>query len=361
MLNWVEVNQRALANNIRALREVVGAETRIMAVVKANAYGHGLIRAAEIFVQHGADWLAVAMLSEAVQLRKAGIRTPILIMGYIEDDGLYELIDQQITPSIFDMESAKKISEATKRHGRSINVHVKIDTGMHRLGFLPKEVAWALREIDSLAGLKIEAMYSHFANVGDKEYSELQYKTMADILFQMQRENAKIPLIHMANSEATLFFSKAHFDMVRPGRILYGVGPHNGKLLPALSFKTRVASVKDIGTGMTVGYGRTYTASEAMKTAVLAIGYADGFGRYLSNRGMVLIGGRRCPVVGRVCMNQTIVDASNVRDVKPGDEVVIIGEQGKENIGVEEVAERMQTISYEVVSRIPENIRRIYI
>lgn len=361
MLNWLEIDRRVLQSNMTKLRKWLGQEVKVMAVVKANAYGHGLVPVAEAFARGGADYFAVANLEEAIALRKAGIRLPILVLGYIEAEGIHELFEYDVIPSIYNLEIARTISHLAQRHGKPIRVHVKIDTGMHRLGFFPGEFLELLPELGHLPGIEVEAIYSHFANVPDREYSEQQYRSMMDVLFRLQRLKSKIPMVHMANSQATFLFSKARFDMVRVGRVLYGSTAYADDLLPSLSFKTRVGSIKVLPKGVCVGYGSTYTTSKETRVAVLSVGYADGYGRHLSNKGVVLVRGRRCPVIGRICMNQTMVDVTVMGDLRAGEEVVLVGEQAEDRVTIEEIAAKMETTAYEVMARIPEHVPRIYL
>ncbi len=360
MISWLEIDTQQLKDNIRCLREYLGEGNQIMAVVKANAYGHGLAQTAKIIALQGIEYFAVASLDEGVALRESGINTPILLLGYFEEMSLYDIIHYKITPTIYDFHFAKALSKAAIRYREIIKAHIKIDTGMHRFGFLSSDALEAMEAIDNLPGIKIEGLYSHFANVNDREFSDYQYRQMTNILLQAQRANQMGFMTHMANSQATFFFAKAHFDMVRVGRAIYGLMMPERGFKPVLSLKTKLVSIKNVPANETVGYCRTYTTDRPSVVGVLPVGYADGYARSLSNRGMVLINGQKCSVIGRVCMNHTIVDITDLHHPNIGDEVVLIGSQGEKEISVMELADWMGTIEYEVLARLAINIPRKY-
>lgn len=345
---WVEVDLDALRHNVAAIRQRIG-KTKLMAVVKADAYGHGLAQVAGKLMQCGVDAFAVANLTEALVLRQVGgAGWPILLLGSALPFEIEKIVEQNITPTISTLDEARAFSAI----GRPVSVHIEIDTGMGRVGFWHEEAGQAIEQIAALPHLKIDALYTHFPSA-DENLDETRRELELFL---------KVPgpgLRHAANSAATLNVPESHLDIVRPGLALYGIAP---SLRPALSFKARIAFVKTVDAGRTISYGQTFVAPRPMKVATIAAGYADGFARHLSNAAHILIGGRRCPVIGRVTMDQIMVDVTGLDHVTSGDEVVFIGQQNGAEITATEVAEWAGTIAWEVLCGITKTARvpRLY-
>lgn len=367
---WAEINLAAVSHNVREIRRIIKPETKIMAVVKANGYGHGALNIARTALENGADYLAVATLGEGVKLRGQGIEAPILVLGYTTLDQVADLLIYQITTTIFTLEMAQALSKEALARGEKARVHIKIDTGMGRIGFPPKkETIDIVKQIAGMEGLLVEGIFTHFsvADELDKSYTKEQFHKFTHLIAALEEEGIFIPIKHAANSAAIIDLPETHLDMVRAGIILYGLYPspevdsNKINLQPALELKARVSFVKKVAPGTSISYGRKFITEKESVIASLPIGYADGYTRRLSNQGEVLLRGKRVPVVGTVCMDQLMIDASLIPDVKIDDEVVIIGRQGKECITVEEIAERLKTINYEIICMLSERIPRIYL
>ncbi|PIP21872.1 MAG: alanine racemase [Candidatus Nealsonbacteria bacterium CG23_combo_of_CG06-09_8_20_14_all_40_13] len=361
MLNWVEINLKAIEHNIAKLKQKIGSAVKFGAVVKANAYGHGLVKVGQTAWNCGADYLMVASLDEALTLRGNRIQCPILVMGYVDIDKLKLAADYDVTLSLYNVSYARGASRYLARQNRSVKCHVKVDTGMNRMGEMEKEAVLLLRQAVTLSALKIEGIYSHLADASNSVYSQKQLVNFQNLLFQLQKEGIERPtLVHFANSAATLKLPTTYFDMVRCGIAIYGLAPDWQGQKAALSFKTKIMQVKQLSKDALVGYGSTYKTKKPTKIAILGVGYADGFARDLSNLGEVLIEGKRCQVIGRVCMNQTIVLVPDDIFPQSGDEAVLIGRQGKDELTVFEIAEKLDTIPHEIVARIPSSVPRVY-
>lgn len=359
MNRWLEIDLSAIAHNIELIKkEINWPKVKLMPVIKANAYGHGLLEIAKLCQSENVDYLAVATFDEAMKLKVNNIKMPILIIGYIDENEIEKAILNNITLSIYDIKEAEVIIRVAQKIKKIATVHLKLDTGMHRLGFSPSDFFTAYKKLINNKNLKIEYIYSHFAEISNLKYSEQQLAVLSNILKKIKKENLPQPKIHFSRSEA-LKLKETHFDMVRPGLALYGLADLKN-LKPALTFKTKIAQIKIINKGDFVGYGLTFCAKSPMKIATIAVGYADGYSRSLSNKGEVIIRGIRCSVIGRVCMNLTIVDISKVRDAKIGDEVVLIGKDKNEEITAAKLAKKINTIPYEIVARIPAEVPRVF-
>jgi alanine racemase len=363
---WLEVDLSAIGHNLRQIRQLVGDGVDVMAVLKADGYGHGAVRVAHTALNNGARMLGVACLGEAVALRRAGIDAPILILGYTPAWQARETIREGIAATAFDLETMRAFSRAAGELGRTAFVHVKVDTGMGRLGLCPEDVLPVLRQAVSLPDLIVEGIFTHFsvADDADKAYTYLQLCRFRSVLSQLEGAGIDVPIVHAANSAATLTVPEARFGMVRVGIALYGLAPSRDVQLPpgfqqALAFKTRIAQVKLLPPGSFVSYGNTYQTHGYERIAVIPVGYADGFRRAPSHWGEVLVRGQRAPIVGRVCMDQTMVDVTHIPEAQQGDEVVLIGRQGEDEITVEEVASCLGTINYEVISEILARVPRV--
>lgn len=364
---WVELDLEAIAQNCEQLAQAAGPGVELMVVLKADAYGHGAVRIAHTVLAHGARRLAVACLSEAVALREAGIEAPILIPGYVAPWQARAAVLHNVTCAAFSEEVVQALSAAAQDLRSSARLHLKVDTGMGRLGLFPHEARPFLQKVGHLPGLIWEGIFTHFSVADDPsedDYTAAQVQSFLELLRELQEAGFRFPLIHAANSAGLLRFPAARFNLVRPGIALYGLAPGPGAPLPAsfrpaLRFKTTVAQVKEFPPGASISYGRAYRTTAAQRIAVLPVGYADGFRRAPRHWGQVLVRGRRAPIVGRVCMDYTMVDVTDIPGVRAGDEVVLIGRQGEEEITVEEVAERLGTINYEVVSQLLARVPRL--
>jgi alanine racemase len=366
---WLEIDLSAIGNNTRLIKKMVGPQVRIMISLKADAYGHGALKVARTVLHNGASMLGVATVSEATPLRDAGIDAPILVYGYIPHWQMREAVRLGITATLYSSESAQALSRAALALGKIVKVHVKVDTGMGRLGIRYEqsdEIIALVREILALPGLELEGIYTHFASADaqDKTHTHLQLTRFQQILSQLTAQGLRPPIVHAANSAATLSLPEAYFDMVRPGTAIYGLDPSPAVRLPAdfraaLSFKTQVSQVKWVPEGECISYGCTYITERPTLLAVLPVGYADGFRRAPRNWGSVLIRGREAPILGRVCMDQCMVDVTHIPETRMGDEVVLIGRQGHAKLTAEQVAERLGTINYEVVSEILARVPRV--
>jgi alanine racemase len=367
-LTWAEVDLDAIAHNARGLKERAGEGTELMAVVKANAYGHGAVPVARTALENGASHLAVNRTLEGVELRQAGLTAPILILGYSLPSDAETIVRWDLTPTVTTVEGALALSAMSDRQGKVTPVHVKVDTGMGRFGLLPDEVVPFVRRIAELPGLKLEGLFTHFAvaDLADKTYTGRQFDRYMQVAQQLEEAGFTLPLKHVANSATNLDLPEMHLDVVRCGIALYGLRPSDEvepaiPLKPAMALKSRVARVRTLPPGSSISYGCTYTTTRPTPVALVPVGYGDGYHRILSNQGSVLIGGKRAPIVGRVCMDQFVVDTTGIEGVRQGDEVVVFGRQGEEEISAEEVAALAGTINYEVVTSILPRVTRVYL
>lgn len=376
MLNWIEVDAAAIRHNIAEFRRRLGDAVRLGAVVKSNAYGHGMGEVAELVCEAGADWLCVNNVEEGVNLREAGHDVPILIMGYVPLDSLEAVVARDLRPVVYNGETLDELDRIATRLERKVRVHLKVETGTNRQGVLEADVPAFAARIRGSARLELEGLTTHFANIEDTTdhtFAESQIAAFDRISSTLREAGGLAPIRHMACSAAALLFTRTHLDLARIGISLYGLWPsketyvsclERGKptldLRPALTWKTRVAQVKTVPEGAYVGYGTAYRTTRRTRIAVLPVGYYEGYDRGLSAVGHVLVRGRRAPVRGRVCMNICMVDVTDIPGVGLEDEVVLIGRQEDERIAAEQVAAWCGTISYEVVSRInPALPRRV--
>ncbi len=363
---WLEIDMEAVAGNVRALRRLIGPDVALMAVLKADAYGHGAVRVARTALNNGAAWLGVASLNEALVLREAGIDAPVLILGYTPPWEARTAVANAITVALYDLQVARALSCAANDLGLVARAHLKVDSGMGRLGLQPEEVAGFLRQAMPFPGLVIDGIFSHLATADEPDLSYVfeQQRRFEAALESAAKEGCRPRWVHMAGSAATLRLPNCRYNLVRPGIALYGLAPSPDAPLPAgmrpaLQFKCQVAQVKTIPAGGSVGYGRAFRATVPTRIAVIPVGYADGFRRSPSNWGEVLVHGQRAPLVGNVCMDQAMIDVSAIDGVRTGDEVVLIGQQGGLSISAEDVAARLGTISYEVVSALLARVPRV--
>lgn len=367
---WAEIDLSALAHNVREIRRIASPRAKVMAVVKANGYGHGAVEVAGVALANGADRLGIAILSEGVALRKAGFGVPILILGYTPPEQAVDVVKYNLTQTVFSYELAEALSWAAVQQRKTAKVHVKVDTGMGRIGLVTREkdTVTEILRIAKLPNLELEGMYTHFAvsDCRDKTYTWEQFNRFQELSRELEKKGLHIPVKHVANSAAIIDLTQTHLDLVRPGIILYGLYPSNEvdkkriDLKPAMSLKARVAMVKTVPPGTSISYGCTFTTREKEVIASLPLGYADGYTRLLSNKAEVLINGQRAPLVGRVCMDQCMVKVTHIPDVQPGDEVVLFGQQAGANLPVEELAEKIGTINYEIVCMVSARVPRLY-
>jgi alanine racemase len=353
---WVEVNLDAIAQNIKNIKKLIGEKKELMAVVKGNAYGHDILEVSPVVLENGATRLAVARLEEAIFLRKAGITVPILVLGLPLKQQTEFLVSYDITPAVCEFEIIEKLSESAVQMNKMTKIHLKVDTGMGRIGIFPYDVLRFIKRMKALKNVEIEGIFTHFsvADEKDKFYTEEQFRKFIEILTILEKEGIKIPIKHVGNSATLLDLPHMWLDMVRPGIAIYGLYPSKEvkktiNLIPAQQFKTKIVFIKELPLGESISYGRTYITKRRMRVASLPVGYADGYNRLLSNQGEVLVRGQRVPIIGRVCMDQCVIDVTNLTQVEIGDEVVLWGRQGEEMITVEEIAQKIRTINYEIV------------
>jgi len=375
---WVEVDLDALTANVRELCRLAG-HSQVMAVVKADGYGHGAREVAEAAVNGGARWLAVAALEEGLELRRHGLLVPTLVLGYVPPEEATAAVEADISCCVFSLELARALGGAAVRLGKRARVHVKVDTGMGRLGVQPEGAVDFVRSLQAVAGLDVEGVFTHLATADedDLSFAETQLQRFAQVVGRLDAEGLRVPYRHAANSAALLRLPAARYNLVRPGLAVYGVHPVPGsespvQLRPVLTWKTRVGQLKTAAAGDTVGYGRAWQASGGERVATLPVGYADGYRRALSNRGEVLVAGKRAKVVGRVSMDQTTVllpgdigyqgsGGQGNRGILPADEVVLLGRQDGETISAWDMARAANTIPYEILVGIGKRVPRVYL
>jgi alanine racemase len=381
-LIWAEIDLDAVAANVRELRRVTRPEARLLVAVKANAYGHGLVAVARQALESGADALGVARMPEALALRDAGIDAPVLIFGFTPPSDVEALYRHDLIQTVYAPETARAYAEGIGKTGGRLKVHLKVDTGMGRLGILPDSRRYvepgmavsdhAVREVIDIAGLNelaLEGIFTHFASSdsADKRFAEEQFDTFTAFLGQLKRSGFEFEVRHAANSGAIIDMPHTHLDMVRAGVSLYGLYPSGEvdksriDLTPVMTLKARIAQLKKVPAGFPVSYGMTHTTQAPTVIATVPVGYADGFNRRLSNRGHMLVRGQRAPIVGRVCMDLTMIDVGHIAGVSVDDEVVILGRQANEAITADKIAGLLDTINYEITSAITARVPRVYL
>lgn len=365
---WVEVNLTTIRQNTHRIQEYITPARGIFAVVKANAYGHGLVEVARAAQEAGAAGMAVAILSEAAELRQAGITVPILMLGAPLPGDADDLVSYDVTANLVNPTIARALDDAARRQGKKAHAHLKIDSGMCRTGSVPAEAPELMRVALSLSNLSVDAAFTHFASSDepDLSFAHQQLDTFHRCLATLAAEGLCPPKAHAANSAAVLSLPDARHDFVRPGLLVYGIPPYPGAeallpLEPAMAIKARLVSVKSLPAGSVIGYGSTYKMPRPGRIAILPLGYADGFTRNNSNNGDVLIHGRRAPIRGRICMDQFMVEVTDIPEARVGDEAVLLGRQGEEVIPVTEIAQRTGTIHHEVLSALTTRLPRRYV
>ncbi len=366
---YAKINLDNIKKNICTAREKFGDNVTVMGIVKANAYGHGAVEVAKAMEEADVGFFGVAAIDEAIELRQNEIKAPILILGQIFIQDYISAIESSITCTVADADTAKRLSDAALSIGKKVDVHIKIDTGMGRIGFQSDEKGYdEVKSLFDLKGLNITGIFTHFAcaDMEDKTFTQKQKKKFLRFTDKLISEGYSLPIRHMYNSASVLDLDGYCGEMVRCGIMSYGLYPSDEvnkdiKLYPALEFKSSISFVKDVKKGFTVSYGSTFVTEEDMKIATVPVGYADGYPRYLSDKGEVLVNGVRCKIIGRICMDQFMIDASHLPDIKIGDEVTLIGTQGNETITVEDVSDPQHRFNYEFCCLITPRVQRIYI
>jgi alanine racemase len=367
---WAEIDLDALAHNMSEIRRLARKDALVTAVIKADGYGHGAKKIAQTLLDNGADRFAIAVLDEGIELRRAGFTVPILILGYTDAERAEEIISNELEQAVYSWELAEAISKEAVKQDKTAKIHIKIDSGMGRIGLQPNnDSVQLIKKISQLPNIAIEGIFTHFAvaDATDKTYTNGQYEKFSWICKELDKENVKINIRHCANSATIIDLPDMHFNMVRAGIILYGLEPSDEVLLDrielrqAMSLKVRITHVKEIEAGQSVSYGRKFIADKKTKIASLPIGYADGYTRMLSGKAEALVKGKRVPVVGRICMDQCMIDVTGIDDVKVGDEVVLFGKQDGAFISIDELAAKLGTINYEIVCMIGKRVPRVYI
>ena len=363
-----EIDLRAFRHNLQNLRNYLAPQTQIMAVVKADAYGHGAVPCARIAVASGADYLGAGVIEEGIELRKSGINTPILILGSIFANEVEDLVYYDLATILCNLPLAQALSKEGRKQNKIVSVHIKLDTGMNRLGVSPKYSTTLLDQIHNLPNLKVEGISTHFSSADNEDLSvtQVQIEKFRTTLAKLKN----VPIVHCANTSALLRIPESHFNMVRPGLILYGSlpSPSLNKVLsqkgnhfqPVMQWKSQIILIKPIAKGQPISYSGSFITRQNSLVATLPIGYADGLHRSLSNKIDVLIRGKRAPQIGNICMDMTLIDVTKIQGVAEGDEVVLFGEQEGQVIQVEEMAIKGETIPYEILCNVGKRVPRIY-
>ncbi len=366
---WAEVNLDNLIYNVKNIRKIVREETKIMGVIKANAYGHGAVVFAKVLLENGVDALAVATIREAIELRESGITSDILILGYTQDSDLELVVKYDLTQTIYNYRQAEILSKLAIEYEKTIKVHIKIDTGMSRIGYRKLEDVEEIVKISKLNGIEIDGAFTHFATADskDKSFTNDQYNRYKDIIDAVEAKGINIPTKHVSNSASIMDLPEYNLDMVRAGIILYGLYPSdevikdNLNLKPVMTLKTKLSHIKTVDKGTGIGYGQTHIVDKESKIGTIPIGYADGYSRLLSNQADVLVGGKRAKILGRVCMDQTMIDLTDIKDVKQEDEVILFGDGSLGEPTIDELAKYVSTINYELATLIGRRVARVYI
>jgi len=361
-----EIDLSAIAFNLAGIKKKV-APAAIMAVVKADAYGHGAVEVSRLALQQGAEYLGVALTQEGIELRQNGLRCPILVFGGTWPEEAESLVAHDLEATVYDSKGLEALQAAARKHNKLAKIHIKLDTGMGRVGVDWREALPFAEKAAGSEGIELQGLYTHFATSDqmDKSFAYLQLARFQQVIEQLEAKGIRIPIKHTANSGAILDMPESYFDLVRPGVMMYGYYPsketsESVPLRPAMTFKTRVLNVKAIERGISVSYGRQFIAEKETRIATLPVGYADGYNRLLSNRGEVLIRGRCYPIVGRVCMDLIMANLGDDEDVVVGDEAVLFGRQGNEDVTVQSICDLLGTIPYEVTCWVSKRVPRVY-
>lgn len=373
---WAEINLDNLLYNYNEIRKATNPCAKIMSVIKADAYGHGALPVANELIKAGTDWFAVSNLDEALELRRNGIETPILILGYTPSEYANVLAFNNISQAVFNYEYGKNLSSHAKKNKVQVNIHLKLDTGMSRIGFSYQDnientnAIDEIEEICSLEGLYPEGIFTHFAKADEKGsgevFTRIQYDLFIDAINRLSNRGVKFEYRHCCNSAGTEIYPEMHLDIVRPGIILYGLSPSKDlknslNLKPVMELKTVISMVKKVPKNTAVGYGGTFITDSEMTIATVPIGYADGYNRKLSNNSEMIVNGHKAPVIGRVCMDQTILDVSNIEGVKAGMKVTVFGKECNCETTIDSIADKVNTINYELVCDVGRRVPRVFI
>ncbi|APU58649.1 alanine racemase [Clostridium botulinum] len=365
---WAEIDLDNLQHNLKQIKKICGNK-EIIGVIKANAYGHGAMEIAPTLLENGVSRLAVAVLSEAMELRMSGVKNPIMILGYTPWALGDMLLDNDIEQSVYSYNDALELSKIAVLKRKILKIHIVVDTGMGRIGFLPiKESVEDVYKISKLPNIEIEGVFSHFSSADelDKDYTLYQMNKYNEFINKLEEKNIQLPIKHIANSAAIIDLENTHLDAVRAGIIMYGYYPsnyvlrNNINLKPVMSLKTSIVHIKKVSSGEYISYGRTFKTKRESIIATLPIGYADGYNRLLSNKGKVIVNGKLAPVIGRVCMDQCMIDVTFIENLKVGDVVTIMGEENGVSYTAEDIASQIGTISYEVICNVNKRVPRVY-
>jgi len=373
---WATINLDSLNQNFRAIRNATNPCAKIMSVIKADAYGHGALPVAKELISAGTDWFAVSNLDEALQLRRGGIDIPILILGYTPAEHAKVLALNGISQAVFNLEYGKQLAKFAEESSVQVNIHIKIDTGMSRIGFtyhdnvVNSDSIDEIEQLCSLSGVYPEGIFTHFAKADEPQegevFTRVQFDLFLDTISRLQNRGISFELRHCCNSAGVELFPEMHLDMVRPGIILYGLAPSDFtknalELSPVMELKTVTSMIKKIPAGTPVSYGGTFVSTKDMTVATVPIGYADGYSRRLSSNAFMIVNGKMAPIIGRVCMDQTILDVTDIPDVASGITVTVFGSDENNSIMVDELASKLDTINYELVCAIGRRVPRVYI
>ena len=361
---WLEIDLDTIGYNIREVQQHLEDSTDIMAIVKADAYGHGAVEVSKLAIQKGVRWLGVATVEEGVRLREEGIDINILILGTVLSNQIEDVVAHNLTPTVYSYDLAKRLNQLNQK----IKIQLKIDTGMGRIGLLVDEAVTEIKKIANLPNIIIEGIFTHFAVADEnREYTKEQLTNFNQIIADLEKEGIDIPIKHAANSAAIIDFPKAYFNLVRMGIVMYGLYPDSKlsskmnkiiRLRPAMVWRARIVHIKELDKGKSISYGCTYTTTRKTKIATLPVGYHDGYSRRLSG-GSVLVNGQRREILGRVCMDQMMIDVTDI-DVKVGDIVTLLGRDNEEVISTEELADKVGTINYEIISRVGPRVPKVF-
>jgi alanine racemase len=370
-----EIDLSAFRHNLTEIRSLLAPKVQIMAVVKADGYGHGAVPCAKAAVEAGADWLGVAILEEGIELRESGVTAPIHVMGGIFPNEVEELVRHDLSTTLSTLTVAERLSQEAEKQGKTVGVHLKVDTGMGRLGMRPEELLSFVEQIQPMKNLRMEGIFTHLSSSDepDTEYTQLQFSRLVEALTPLKAKGIALPLIHTANSAAILTVADSHLSMVRPGIILYGALPspdlqptvdalkaHDVHFRPVMSWKSKIIQINKVPAGSPLSYNRQFITERESLIATLPVGYGDGLNRALSNNMNVLVRGQRAPQVGVICMDLTLIDVTDIEGVQVEDEVVLFGQQGEETITVDDMAEQCGTISYEILCNVSKRVPRVY-
>lgn len=363
---WAEIDLKSVLHNFKELKKHAGTKTKILSVVKADAYGHGMLEVAKLLNKR-TDLFGVADIDEGILLRQNGIRKPVLVFANALPEHAQHIVDYNLTATVCSLQLAAALNHCAKKAKKRIPVHIKIDTGMGRLGVWHREALSFTVAVFQFPNLVIEGIYTHFPSADtDRAFTEHQTELLSKLIFQLQKIGMDVPLVHASNSAGLVGFKSKVLNVARPGLMLYGMYPDQKfkskiRLKPVMAVKSRMMFVKDIEKGRSISYGRTFKAKRPMTVATLPVGYSDGYFRILSNNACVLAGGKRCPLLGRVTMDLIVADVSRLKNAEAGDEVVLLGRQGTQEITADEIAQKARTINYEVTCSLGSRLPRVYV